>query len=183
MSIVRISPYKNICISRAIPGFRLASANPSATTAENSTPITVSEERELRRFRNMIPNPISSASSGMVIPGLIEQSNPSATPAKALCPIASEKKDIRKFTTWIPAAAASGAQIRTPRNASCIKRSFRHSNGSSAIQPHKTSINGSIRTPPRVSGLPLCRHADRRSRAGLRTSGPRPVRPRRKRSG
>ena len=47
----------------------------------------------------MIPTPITSASSGMVQSGLIPKISPSATPANAECPIASEKNDMRKFTT------------------------------------------------------------------------------------
>ena len=46
--MVRMSPYKKRCISRATPGTRLTTARPKATTAENTMPMTVSEERQLR---------------------------------------------------------------------------------------------------------------------------------------
>ena len=46
-----------------------------------------------------IPIPIANARSGIVRSGLSPKISPSATPAKAECPIASEKNDMRKFTT------------------------------------------------------------------------------------
>ena len=47
-------------------------------------------------------------------------SRPMATPAKAEWLIASEKKAMRKLTTWTPMAAHIGARSTSPTRACCM---------------------------------------------------------------
>ena len=74
---------------------RLTTARPPATTAENTTPMTVSEGRALKRCMNMMMSPTASPNSGLERCGSTPSTSPVATPAKAEWPTASEKKAMR----------------------------------------------------------------------------------------
>ena len=115
---------------RAMPGWRLTTARPKATTAEKTMPMTVSEERALPRRTAMTASPTSTPNAGMDQCGSTDRSRPRATPAKAECPMASEKKAIRKEMTSTPRAAVMGMSSRTAIRACCMNPSLRQSSGS-----------------------------------------------------
>ena len=62
---------------------RLTTARPAATTAEKTTPMTVSEGRALKRCMNMMISPTARPKSGMEMWGSTPSMRPAATPAKA----------------------------------------------------------------------------------------------------
>ena len=93
-------------------------------------PMTVSEERALPRRTAMTASPTSTPNAGMDQCGSTDRSRPRATPAKAECPMASEKKAIRKEMTSTPRAAVMGMSSRTAIRACCMNPSLRQSSGS-----------------------------------------------------
>ena len=119
--IVRISPKRNCCMLRAVPCERLTTARPKATTAEKTTPMAMSDEMLLLLCRATMPSPTRMPKASMVHLGSQASSRPNATPAKAECPMASEKKAMRKCITSTPRTALTGASSSSPKRACCIK--------------------------------------------------------------
>lgn len=97
----------------------LTTARPKATTAENTMPMAVSAERLLLRRTTMTASPTSTPKSGMDSRGFTARIRPRATPAKAECPMASEKKAMRKLMTSTPSTAAMGVSSNRPSRACC----------------------------------------------------------------
>ena len=81
----------------------------------------------------MTASPTSTPKSGIDSRGFTARIRPRATPAKAECPMASEKKAMRKLMTSTPSTAAMGVSSNRPSRACCMKRACRQSRGNRPI--------------------------------------------------
>ena len=118
---------------------------PRATAVEENTPITVSLARaERRRTRLNSRANTTAKSTAAQVGSLKPQMAPMAMPVKAECPKASEKKDIRLWTTMVDNTPNRGEMTSTASRAFFIKYmdpGWAQSKGSKSTSAYQSSIS------------------------------------------